>query len=109
MKALRGLATQIVALQKQARALGLFADDRELLACAKCGLLEDVTFGGYLITSRSDSDNEDAGLRFEELADGCFRCPACGAAVREVDELVPVKTKVEKGKRSCRNEKKPRS
>ena len=47
MKALRALATQIVALQKQARALGLFADDRELLTCAKCGLLEDVTFGDH--------------------------------------------------------------
>ena len=109
MKALRALATQIVARQKHSRAWGLFAGDRELLTCAKRGLLEDVTMSGYLITSRPDSDHEDTGLRFEELADGCFRCPACGATVREEDELVPVRTKVEKRKRSRRNEKKLRS
>ena len=102
MKALRALATQIVALQAQARALGMFADDRELLTCAKCGLQEDVTFSGHLITSRRGSDGEDTGLRFTELGPTRFRCPACGATVREEDEFVPVAKKSEKGKRPCR-------
>ncbi len=93
MKALHALATQLAALQKQARALGLFAGDRELLACAKCGLLEDVTFSGYLITARPDAADEDTGLRFEELANRGFRCPACGATVREEDALAPMETK----------------
>jgi hypothetical protein len=48
----------------------LFANDRELLACAKCGLQEDVAFRGQLITSHPDSVGEDTGLRFVELADG---------------------------------------
>ncbi|MDO8543206.1 MAG: hypothetical protein Q7S40_22450 [Opitutaceae bacterium] len=102
MKALRALAVQVIALQERARALGLFANDRELLACAKCGLQEDVTFSGYLITSRRGSAGEDTGLRFTELTSAHFRCPACGATVREVAGLVPVATKVEKGKRPCR-------
>jgi hypothetical protein len=38
---LRRLAKQIAALQEQARALGVFPGDRELLECATCGLLED--------------------------------------------------------------------
>ena len=70
MKNLRALAAQAVALQAKARELGLFANDRELLACAKCGLQEDVAFSGQLITSHPDSVGEDTGLRFVELADG---------------------------------------
>ena len=109
MKALRALASEIVALQKRAQALGMFADDRELLACAKCGLHEDVTFSGFLITLRPAALDEDTGLRFKELAGGRYRCPVCGATVRDEDELVPVKTKIEKRKRSCRNEKNSRA
>ena len=37
------LAKRLFAVQEQARSLGLFAGDRELLECRKCGLLEDVT------------------------------------------------------------------
>lgn len=89
MKTLHALASEIATLQKQARELGLFANDRELLDCATCGLLEDVAFGGYLITYRSAGSNEDTGLRFEELADGSFRCPACRAIVNASATLVP--------------------
>jgi hypothetical protein len=100
MKNLRALAAQVVALQAKARALGIFTNDRELLTCLKCGLQEDVTFSGYLITSHADSVGEDSGLRFEQLAQGRFRCPACGATVREVDStIVPVVRKTRKGKR----------
>jgi hypothetical protein len=102
MKNLRALAAQVVALQAKAKALGLFANDRELLACAKCGSQEDVAFSGQLIIAHPDSAGEDTGLRFEELAHGCFRCPACGATVREEDSIVPVARKTRKGKRPCR-------
>jgi rubredoxin len=80
---LRQLASRVVALQEQARSLGIFADDRELLECPKCGLLEDVTFTGQLITWRPPDEGQDTGLRFEELPQGCFRCPACGSMVYE--------------------------
>jgi len=49
---LHELAIQIVGLQKQAKALGLFVNDRELLACANCDLMEDVASTGLLITCR---------------------------------------------------------
>jgi len=80
---LRQLASRIVALQEQVRSLGGFAGDRELLECPQCGLLEDVTFTGQLITWRSPAEGQDTGLRFEELPQGCFRCPACGSMVQE--------------------------
>ena len=80
---LRQLALRIVALQKQIRSLGGFAGDRELLECPKCGLVEDVTFAGQLITYRPPAEGQDTGLRFEELPQDCFRCPACGSMVQE--------------------------
>ena len=83
LAAIRPLAKQLAAVQAQARALGLFVGDRELLDCPKCGLEEDVEFGGRLITCRPGAPGEDSGLRFKELAGNRFRCPACGAIVRE--------------------------
>jgi hypothetical protein len=80
---IRELASQVAALQKQARSLGLFPGDRELLDCPKCGLLEDVLMGGKFITYHPGDEGEDTGLRFEELAEGKFRCPACGSIVQE--------------------------
>lgn len=110
MKALRALATRIVALQKQARALGMFANDRELLECPDCGLMENVAAaGGGLFTCRAESLDEDTGLRFEELSRDHFRCPACGATVREEDSIIPVAGKLKGGQRSCRAKRKPRS
>ncbi len=44
--------------KEQARALGMFTDDRELLACPVCGLLEDVTVEGMLITYFKDSPQQ---------------------------------------------------
>jgi hypothetical protein len=64
---LRQLASRIVTLQAKARALGLFIHDRDLLECPKCGLLEDVTFTGQLITCRPHSLGHDTGLHFQEL------------------------------------------
>lgn len=80
---LRQLASYAVALQEQIRSLGGFAGNRELLECPQCGLLEDVTFTGQLITWRPSAEGQDTGLRFEELPQGCFRCPACGSMVHE--------------------------
>ena len=108
MKHLRTLAAEVVALQAKARALGLFANDRELLECPKCGLQEDVAFSGLLSTSYADSIGEDTGLRFEDLARDRFRCPACGAIVREPVSTAPVLEK-KGGTRSCRSGRKPRS
>ena len=79
---IRELATRIVALQAKARALGLFMNDRELLECQKCGLLEDLTFSGQLITCRAPDFGQDTGLRFEELFPDRFRCPACGSMIQ---------------------------
>lgn len=43
LKKIRPIAEELAALQGQARALGIFPNDRELLDCPKCGLQEDVT------------------------------------------------------------------
>lgn len=93
LESLRSLAGQLVALQAEARALGLFANDRELLACPRCGLAEDVTCTGLLITCRLPALGEDTGLRFEEIKTGKFRCPQCGGIVAEIPEKPATKTK----------------
>jgi hypothetical protein len=94
------LATQTAALQKHARELGLFTNDRELLECAKCGLLEDVSFEGRLLTCWPESLGQDTGLRFEKMPNHRFRCPSCGSTVREpVPIPLPAKAKTTNAKR----------
>jgi ribosomal protein S27AE len=95
---LRSLARRLVAIQAEARGLGMFVDDRELLACRRCGLTEDVSFAGLLITSCLPVLGEDTGLRFEEITSGKFRCPKCGATVTEASEKTASKTKQAKRK-----------
>jgi hypothetical protein len=102
MMRLRALATEIAALQAKARALGVFANDRELLECPDCGLMENVACGGRLFTCHPESLDEDTGLRFQELSRDRFRCPACGAAVREQDADAPAPQNAKRAKRSCR-------
>jgi predicted RNA-binding Zn-ribbon protein involved in translation (DUF1610 family) len=80
---IRPLAAEIVALQKQMKALGMFANDRELLECPRCGLMEDVAAGGLLLTVFPADLGTDTGLRFEELTPDSFRCPSCGQTVHE--------------------------
>lgn len=77
------LVRQLQAVQEQARRLGLFPNDRDLLACPNCGLTEDVLASGQLITN-VDPGQPDTGLRFIERTedDAPFVCPACGAAAR---------------------------
>jgi len=102
LKALRALAAEVVAWQRRARAVGLFANDRELLECPECGLQEDVAFNGLLMTSYPQSIGEDTGLRFKELSSDRFRCPACGATVREPDSTALASKRTKGGKRPCR-------
>jgi hypothetical protein len=69
-------------LHAHAASLGLFTNDRELLACPSCGLQDDVTIEGILITHDIESvDVSDSGLRFTERQDGHYSCPRCGADV----------------------------
>ena len=95
---LRSLARQLAAVQAEARSLGMFVDDRELLTCRRCGLAEDVSIAGLLITNCSIDSGEDTGLRFEEITSGKFLCPKCGATVTEASEKTASKTKQAKRK-----------
>ncbi len=69
----------IIRIHKQAKSLGIFVNDRELLECTGCDLVEDVAFDGSLMTYHRDSyDMTDSGLRFEEMGDEKYLCPVCG-------------------------------
>ena len=81
---LHALCERLQQLRKQAEAVGLFTDDRELLNCTHCGLQENVLIGGYLVTHQVDAADEiDTGLRFSAVDDHNFICPQCGAKVTE--------------------------
>lgn len=75
------LAGQVAALRKRAKTLGVFSHDRGLLECSGCGLMEDVTAEGALITCRAKTPGSDTGLRFHERRGHRFRCPGCGLIV----------------------------
>ena len=80
---LHELAVGLQALKKQAQALGMFTDDRELLECPACGLKENVTFDGVLFTCMNTALDVDTGLRFPEPdEDGVSSCPECGGVVK---------------------------
>lgn len=97
---IKPLAQQLAAVQKQADTMGLFANDRELLECSQCGLMEDVTHTGLLITCREPAIDQDTGLRFTKEPDQKFRCPSCGALVMEplAAELEKARKQLEKRK-----------
>ena len=82
------LAASLQSLKKQAKALGLFTNDREFLECPNCGLKESVTFENTLYTYRDDAIDDDTiyddiGLRFPEPDDdGVSVCPGCGGVVQ---------------------------
>lgn len=77
------LAAELTKLKARAKALGVFTNERELLACPRCRLVEDVTCDGLLITYMSSALEQDSGLRFEATSNNQFRCPACGSITRE--------------------------
>lgn len=71
---------------REAEALGIFTDARELLECTCCGLKENVLISGRLITYRGEDVEKDTGLRFKNIGKGRFRCPSCQATVKEPAE-----------------------
>jgi hypothetical protein len=86
---LYAVAAQVAALRKRAKALGVFSHDRELLECRGCGLMEDVTAEGTLITCRAKTPGRDTGLSFRELRGNRFRCPECGLILGRTDSSCP--------------------
>lgn len=77
MDGLTTLIRQLEQVKAQARALGIFTDDRELL--------EDVTAKGLLVTYPKDSlDPKDCGLRFRPVDKTHFACPKCGTRIKAV-------------------------
>ncbi len=62
---------------------GGFDHSRELLSCPACGLLEDVTLEGMLITAESDYPGVDTGLKFTKTGENEWECPDCGNLCRE--------------------------
>jgi len=74
---------QLQEVKAQARALGVFTGDRELLECPSCGLLEDVTAAGLLVTYlKASEDTADCGLRFTQVDETSWECPSCGARIK---------------------------
>ncbi|MEW6605892.1 MAG: hypothetical protein AB1414_00385 [bacterium] len=84
---------QLVKLNEKVKALGIFVDDRELLECPKCGLMEDIDIYGRLFTVFEKEPNKDTGLRFKEIRNSkTFRCPNCGEQISgNVVEILEVK------------------
>ncbi len=85
MDGLVALARQLEQVKAQARILGIFTDDRELLECPNCGLMEDVMSDGLLVTyPRRSRTRKDCGLRFSQVDENCFQCASCGTKVKAV-------------------------
>ena len=79
----RSLLRRIEHVHRLAREAGLFLNDRELLSCDSCGLLEDVDITGRLITYKSGEDVFDSGMRFKKGEGDTYVCPVCGSLVHE--------------------------
>ena len=79
----RSLLREIKRLNRLAQEAGLFLNDRELLYCDNCELLEDVDINGRLITYKSGEAVFDSGMRFEKGEEDTYVCPVCGAPSRE--------------------------
>ncbi len=77
------MAEAINELNLKLTALGGFDNSRELLSCPACGLFEDVTFEGMLITAEPVDPKVDTGLRFVKVNDEEWECPGCGHLCRE--------------------------
>jgi len=78
----KSLHREIDRVHRLAQAAGSFLEDRDLLECARCGLLEDVSCYGLLMTYRSGKPLIDSGLRFRKDNRGRYICPNCGAVLR---------------------------
>lgn len=82
---IKELAKRIREIEDEVVAAGLAPHHRDLLKCPACGLFENALFDGTLIVppTPDPSSHEDTGLRFEKIRKGVFRCPSCGARVKE--------------------------
>lgn len=82
-KSITSIVRRLCKVQREARALGIFTGERELLTCPQCGLMEDVLIDGQLVTCREGSEGQDTGVRFVESHKraGTISCPACGSDV----------------------------
>lgn len=76
------LHREIARVHRLAQAAGLFMEDRDLLLCSRCGLLEDVGRYGLLMTYPTGNPPVDSGLRFTKDKRGRYICPNCGAVAR---------------------------
>lgn len=86
MEKIRSVAEQIIDLRKRLKEMGGPDYDRELLNCRKCGLVEDVTVGGALITVFEKDIKygaDDTMLRFAEVGGGVYECPNCQTKILE--------------------------
>ncbi len=74
----RPLVQALLRAQAYARSHGLFAHDRGLLDCRRCGLSEDVDASGCLMTYWWYDDSfSDTGMRFVERDEKQWQCPHC--------------------------------
>lgn len=83
MDNLLNLAKKLIKIYEEAKMLGIFTNDRELLECPICGLMEDVDINGKLFTVFKNEPYKDTGLNFKEVGnkENNFRCPNCGKVV----------------------------
>ena len=79
LDSLMAMAGQLARLQNEAHKLGIFVNDRELLTCPTCGLMEDVLVDGRLVTCH-EIGGPDTGLRFaaHPRSEDRLVCPECG-------------------------------
>jgi hypothetical protein len=82
---LYSMAEAISELNLKLTALGGFDNSRKLLSCPACGLFEDVTFEGMLITAEPVDPKADTGLRFVKVNDEEWECPDCGHLCPEIE------------------------
>lgn len=80
-----GWAAYVRDLLLRARDAGLFLEERPLLQCPGCGLLEDVGFDGRLMTYAMGKAPHDIGLRFN-IQDREVLCPTCHRRFRHPEE-----------------------
>ena len=79
MNELKALAAQLADIRSQVTDQGGFVADRDLHQCPACGLMEDVLYGGKLVTYWQQSAQPvDTGLRFKEVGADQLACPCCG-------------------------------